>query len=106
MPRAPRRPASAGKQRSGLDVMDLPEAPPGRGSPVHQAGVREGDRLLRIDDRPVNQDVEFYFHLLEKDAGDPVYMKVNRNGLERAFTWRLEEIPIPDGSRLARELFG
>jgi serine protease Do len=76
------------------------------GSPAQAAGIRVGDRLLDIDGRPVRQDVDFYFHLLSKEAGNSVSLRLERNGREISTVLTLRAIPVPDGARLALERFG
>lgn len=76
------------------------------GGPAHKAGIRVGDRVLKIDHLPVRDDVEFYFHLLTKHAGDRVHMQVEGESRRSDVVLKLTAIPIPDGTKLAREKFG
>ncbi|MCP4590197.1 MAG: PDZ domain-containing protein, partial [bacterium] len=76
------------------------------GSPADKAGIRIGDRLLNIDNRPIEQDVDFYFELLAKNAGDRVRVRIERNGRAQTAPVTLKAIPIPDGAALARQRFG
>jgi len=95
--------------RVGLGVSGHPDVKVARvdeEGPAGQAGVRTGDRLVRIDGRRVEQDVDVSFHLLRKEAGDTVALELERDGRPVRARFALTEIPVPDGARLARESFG
>lgn len=93
-----------GMQVSGQPVVRVVEVV--TGSPSAKAGITAGDRLLSVDGKTVSQDVDFYFDLLKKNAGDKVTIVLERNGKKHKADLILSAIPIPDGARLAREKFG
>jgi len=76
------------------------------GSPASMAGIRIGDRLLKIDNQTIEQDVDVYFELLAKNAGDQVRFRIERKGRAQTARVILKAIPIPDGAKLARQRFG
>jgi len=77
-----------------------------RDSPAYEAGVRVGDVITAIDDRPVKRGTDFYFALLEKKIDEPIRLHLERNGKALAVTLAIREIPKPDGEKLAQSLFG
>jgi len=77
-----------------------------RGSPADRAGVRTGDRLLRVDGHPVRDGIDFYAHLRQRRPGDEVELMVGRGGAPQRVVVPLEVEPAPDGARLAQERLG
>jgi len=95
--------------RAGLRVAGAPQVEVVQveaSGPAAQAGVRHGDRLVSLDGQPVLQDVDVLFHLLAKDAGDPVSLALERSGQRIETRFALREIPVPDGAQLVRNSFG
>jgi len=74
--------------------------------PAHAAGIEAGDHLLSMDGQPIRQDIDFYIDLLSKGANDRVTIQLERRGKTVATTLTLRAIPIPDGAKLAQQLFG
>jgi serine protease Do len=76
------------------------------GSPAQAAGIQPGDQIARMNERRITQDIDFYVSLLGKKAGDTIDLELVRDGKSHEATLTLQAIPIPDGAKLARELFG
>jgi serine protease Do len=74
--------------------------------PAQAARIEPGDRLLNMDGTPIRQDTDFYISLLSKGANDRIALQLERNGKTYATTLTLRAIPIPDGAKLAYEMFG
>lgn len=74
--------------------------------PAQEAGIQPGDEILNVDGSPIEQDLDFYIHLLNIDSSDTLTLKLERDG--KIVTARLtpEPIPIPDGAELLRHKFG
>jgi serine protease Do len=76
------------------------------GSPAAAAGLRPGDRLLRLEDQPLADAIDFYVRLAERRPGQRLKLGVERGGKPVNVEIALQEVPIPDGSALAARLFG
>ena len=76
------------------------------GSPAAAAGLRPGDRLLRLEDQPLADAIDFYVRLAERRPGQRLKLGVERGGKPVNVEVALQEVPIPDGSALAARLFG
>jgi hypothetical protein len=63
------------------------------GSPADEAGVREGDRLLRVNDLERTSELAQLAERLRLRAGDRVRMVVERDGRRREFRLRATERP-------------
>jgi carboxyl-terminal processing protease len=65
--------------------------------PAAQAGVQEGDVLLKIDDTPIISDTKFedVTLLLRGDVGTQVRIEVDRGGQRLAFKITRAEISVP-----------
>jgi carboxyl-terminal processing protease len=65
--------------------------------PAAQAGVKEGDVLLKIDDTPITADTKFedVTSLLRGEVGTPVKIEVDRAGQQLAFNITRGEISVP-----------
>ncbi|HXF50813.1 MAG TPA: trypsin-like peptidase domain-containing protein [Dehalococcoidia bacterium] len=61
--------------------------------PAASAGLRENDIIVRLDDRPVNNDGELLQFLAERKPGDVVTVTFYRNGTERTVQVTLGEQP-------------
>ena len=76
------------------------------GSPADRAGVRLGDIVEAVDGQAVRQPVDFHVAMLERQAGDRVRLRLNRNGVSRETRMDLVPVPTPDGRKLAFRHFG
>ena len=75
-------------------------------SPAAEAGLKTGDRIIRVNDKPVHNGIDYYAHLLNQQPGSTVRLKVQRGKQALDLALVLHEIPIPDGRELARKLLG
>lgn len=76
------------------------------GSPAERAGLKPGDVLTTVDNTPIQRGIDFYVELLGKKPGDPLTLKVERDGKTKQAQFTLDPIPRPDGLKLAREKLG
>ena len=67
------------------DVAVLP------GSPAEKAGIIDGDLILEIDGRKIDEDTSLASVIRGKRIGDTVRVTLLRNGLERNVSLRLEQ---------------
>jgi membrane-associated protease RseP (regulator of RpoE activity) len=63
----------------GAQVVQVAEEIEGRPSPASEAGLRAGDRFVRVDGRPVN-DYQAFLGYIDEHAGRPVRLVVERDG--------------------------
>ncbi len=65
--------------------------------PAAQAGVKEGDVLVKIDDTSITPEMKFekVTSLLRGEVGTPVKVEVNRAGQQLAFNITRAEISVP-----------
>lgn len=75
-------------------------------TPAARAGLKQGDRLVRFNGEPLRDGIDYYVHLLAQKPGSAIQLVVRRGGKNAEFKVPLEEIPLPDGAKLARERFG
>lgn len=68
--------------RAALKEGALVIAPPARGGAAAKAGLRAGDRLLALDGRCVATPGEAALHMMGKDWGDALVVRVGREGAE------------------------
>ncbi len=95
--------------RFGLDVAGA--EPVIRGirpeSPAAGADLKPGDRVVRVGETAIETGIDYYAALRRFEAGDEVRLRVEgEDGGRREVVLTLEAIPLPDGSRLARERLG
>lgn len=67
------------------------------GLPAETAGIRAGDRIIRLGDKKIEDDAGFREMLRNHDAGDEVQVTVIRENAEKTFTVKLDAF---DGARL------
>jgi serine protease Do len=79
---------------------------PAESGPAREAGLKEGDVIAVLDDRPVESLFEFKKRVLGRRPGDVLKVKVRRSGVLVAATLEVAKIPIPEYVRLARERLG
>ena len=63
------------------------------GSPAEQAGVREGDQIVRLGDQPVRNYFDWESRLLDLRVGDQPALRVKRGSAERDLTVRIADLP-------------
>jgi membrane-associated protease RseP (regulator of RpoE activity) len=83
----------------GAQVVQVADEIEGRPSPASEAGLRAGDRFVRVDGRPV-RDYQAFLAYIDEHAGRPVRLVVERDGR----LVRLEATPT--SVRDDRELVG
>jgi serine protease Do len=66
------------------------------GSPASEAGLREGDLILAVDDDAVTRETPLAGLIAAHEPGDVVVLTVERAGREREITVELGEWPAPD----------
>jgi C-terminal processing protease CtpA/Prc len=59
------------------------------GSAAEQAGLRAGDEIVAIDDQPIRNQNELVSELQNRQAGDRVQLRIQRDGQERNLNVRL-----------------
>jgi serine protease Do len=96
-----------------LAVMGLPRTTGGtlvnrvrENSPALIAGVRRGDIITHLDDRPVNAAHELFEMLETSTAGQELKISLIRNEMQLTVTVNLEELPHNQVTRIARERLG
>jgi thiol-disulfide isomerase/thioredoxin len=67
-----------------------------RGSPADQAGVRDGDEIVRVDGRPVASPSEVTRLVAGKMSGDKIDVVLQRNGVAQTVTVTLTPRPSTD----------
>ncbi|MBN1490226.1 MAG: trypsin-like peptidase domain-containing protein [Phycisphaerae bacterium] len=93
-----------GMRVSGYETVRVVEVR--EGGPAALAGIEAGDRLVSLDGEAVKHDLDFYVRMLSRRADDRVGVQIERQGQPLATTLMLREIPVPDGAKLAFDLFG
>ena len=80
------------------------------GSPADRAGIRPGDRLVRIDRHSVTDTFKWLYALSHAEVGRPMDVRIERNGEMRDLSLRLMQKPVgssdvSDWVRISRALF-
>jgi serine protease Do len=75
-------------------------------SPAQKANLQPGDRLVRFNNEPIRDGIDYYVHLLSVKPGDTVTLGLDRRGQQLTTKLPLEIIPPPDGIKLAGRLLG
>ena len=75
-------------------------------SPADRAGVEVGDRVIQLNDRPIDCAIDYHIALIGLKGGDHVTMQLEREGEKIDAELTLEDRPRPDGGALLRERFG
>ena len=77
-----------------------------QGSPAAQAGIREGDVLVRSRERVLRNPYDWFAELLELRVGERVPLTIRRNGREIPIEVRVEDLPDVSAPRVTvlREL--
>lgn len=74
--------------------------------PAAEAGIEAGDELLRVNDRPVINDFDYYIYLLGMSSTDGLSLDLHRQGRPISVRVTPRPIPVPDGAELLRQKFG
>jgi serine protease Do len=75
-------------------------------SPARRAGVKRGDVVVRVDDRPVQTARDFFEMLETTTDGQELHLEIWRDAKTRKIALRAEEIPDAVVSALVTELLG
>lgn len=75
-------------------------------SPADKAGLRAGDRILRFENRPLRDSIDFYVNLLDRQPNDTFSLVIRRGNVEETLKIALESAPLPNGRQLALRLLG
>ena len=67
--------------------------------PADRAGVEEGDVILSIDGKPVNDDSGVNYRVATRRPGDAVRLQVWRDGRERTLNATVQRPPAADPDR-------
>jgi serine protease Do len=70
------------------------------GSPAERAGLREGDQLVAISNRPINSPLDWEVGLLDAGVRADVEVTYNRDGRVGRATLHIEELPSEQAERL------
>ncbi len=75
-------------------------------SPAYKAQIKVGDYIIRIDSKDILDILDFEKYILKKNAGEKLYININRNGRELKMDIILEKAPLPPIEKLALEKLG
>ncbi|MCX5660666.1 MAG: trypsin-like peptidase domain-containing protein [Planctomycetota bacterium] len=75
-------------------------------SPAAKAGLAAGDVLIRLNDQPVENRIDFDINLLGRKAGDTIRLVWTRGGQAFQNVLILVARPKPDGLKLLGQRFG
>jgi serine protease Do len=76
------------------------------GSPADKAQIKIGDYITKIDSKEIQDILDFEKYILKKNAGDKLYININRGGREFKVEVKLEKAPLPSIEKLALEKLG
>lgn len=76
------------------------------GSPADKAQIKVGDYITKIDSKEILDILDFEKYILRKNAGDKLYININRGGHEVKIDVKLEKAPLPSIEKLALEKLG
>lgn len=74
------------RRRSGLLVYDLV-----RQTPASLAGIKNGDVIVTVNERPFSNAAEFFSYLQSLHSGSNVSIKVDRDGSEQTISFELPD---------------
>ncbi|HHT9113959.1 MAG: trypsin-like peptidase domain-containing protein [Planctomycetes bacterium] len=75
-------------------------------SPAYKAQIKAGDYITKIDLKEIRDILDFEKYILEKNAGDKLYITINRGGRELKVEVKLEKAPLASVEKLALEKLG
>lgn len=91
-------------EHSGLVVDSV-----SKDSPADKKGIKPGDMVLEIDNKPVTNSLDFYIRMINKEVGEPIAVKYVRPGDKSEKIMDVELTlaarPVPDGGKLALNFF-
>ncbi len=76
------------------------------GSPADKAQIKIGDYITKIDSKEIQDILDFEKYILKKNAGDKLYITINRGRHEFKVDVKLEKAPLPSIEKLALEKLG
>lgn len=76
------------------------------GSPADKAQIKIGDYITRIDTKEIQDILDFEKCILKKNAGDKLYITINRGGRKLKVEVNLEKAPLASAEKLALEKLG
>lgn len=76
------------------------------GSPADKAQIKTGDYITKIDTKGIQDILDFEKYILKKNAGDKLYITINRGGRELQVEVKLEKAPLASVEKLALEKLG
>ncbi|BBO18306.1 periplasmic serine protease, Do/DeqQ family [Candidatus Brocadia pituitae] len=76
------------------------------GSPAGKAQIKVGDYITKIDSKEILDVLDFEKSILKKNAGDKLFIHINRDGREFKVGVKLEKAPLPSIEKLALEKLG
>lgn len=76
------------------------------GSPAEKAGLKEGDVIVEIDSKPIDNVLDFRKNILKRNINDKLSLSIIRNGVEQQSSITLTKTPVPSVGKLAMERFG
>lgn len=76
------------------------------GSLADKAHIKVGDYITKIDSKEILDILDFEKYILKKNAGDKLYININRYGNELKIDVKLEKAPLPSIEKLALEKLG
>ncbi|HHT9137214.1 MAG TPA: trypsin-like peptidase domain-containing protein [Candidatus Wunengus sp. YC60] len=76
------------------------------GSPADKAQIKTGDYISKIDAKEILDILDFEKYILKKNAGDKLYININRGGRELKVEVKLEKAPLASVEKLALEKLG
>ena len=74
------------EDEDGVHITEVKE-----GSPAEKAGLREGDKIVEVDNRPVDDDGDIRRIIRNLEPGDTVQVEVMRDGKKKTVTATLGE---------------
>ncbi len=75
-------------------------------SPAAKAGLQVGEVITEVGGRPVRDKLTFCKHMLKKQAGDKVTLRVQRRDASRIVRMTVRTVPKPSGLELAGRKLG
>lgn len=77
-----------------------------RNRPADACGLQVGDIIRTVAGEPIGKAIDYYIAMLGKSAGSVIPIEVERQGQRIRANLIPEDMPRPDGLRLAREKLG
>ena len=87
-------PAVGAAPRPGAVVGEVQD-----GTPARKAGLRAGDRVVAVDDRPVDSFADLRGRIAERAPGDKVRLTIERDGKPQELVVALGSLPSDDELR-------